>query len=93
MFARSVIAHNTTLPMAKRKITLVWLLALVATTVCGQCPDREQLFKRLIFLRDSSRISPGEQLKELLTYEGLTQNCNDKDDSVHALLFQRIGVM
>src|SRR5262249_26111786 len=35
----------------------------------------------------------GEQLKQLLTYEALVQNCDYKNDSVHAFLLQRIGVI
>ena len=77
----------------KEKSILVCLYALVGMVVCGQCPDRDLLWKRLIFLRDSSHISPEAQLKELLDYEGQVQNCSYKNDSVHAFLLQRIGVM
>ena len=77
----------------KEKLILVCLCALFAMTVFGQCPDRELLSKRIIFLRDSSHISPDEQLKELLGHENRVQNCSYKDDSVHAFLLQRIGVM
>ena len=60
--------------------------------ISGQCPNRDSLEKRLLFLR-SSQISPDEQLKELLHYESMIRTCPYRNDSIHALLLQRIGVM
>lgn len=57
----------------------------------GQCPDRARVWKRLIFLRDSSTLSPSEKLKELLYYEDRIKSCVYQFDSTHALLLQRIG--
>jgi tetratricopeptide (TPR) repeat protein len=59
----------------------------------GQCPPKDSLWKRLIFLRDSSDISSAEQIKELQKYELSLDNCPYRNDSVHALLLQRIGVL
>jgi hypothetical protein len=60
----------------------------------GQCPGRDSLWKRLIFLRDSAfQLSPAEKLKELLTYNARMKNCHYRNDSTHALLMQRIGAM
>ena len=64
----------------------------LAIAISGQCPDRDSLEKRLLFLR-SSQISPDEQLRELLYYESMIKTCPYKNDSIHALLLQRIGVM
>src|ERR1044072_7153130 len=57
----------------------------------GQCADREVLWKRLVFLRDSSKSSLADKLQELLSYEGRIKDCPYKFDSTHALLMQRIG--
>ncbi|HEX4849766.1 MAG TPA: tetratricopeptide repeat protein, partial [Puia sp.] len=57
----------------------------------GNCPDRDSLWKKLIYLRDSSTATPASQLQELLQYEKDIQGCPDAADSTHALLLQRIG--
>ena len=57
----------------------------------GQCPDRDSLWKKLVFLRDSSTLSSSEKLKELLYYKDLIKSCAYRFDSTHALLLQRIG--
>jgi CHAT domain-containing protein len=57
----------------------------------GQCPDRDVLWKRLVFLRDASTLSPAEKLNTLLSYESQMKDCPYKFDSTHALLLQRIG--
>ncbi len=57
----------------------------------GQCPDKDWLWKRLMFLRDSSTSSTAEKLNELLSYESKIKSCSYKFDSTHALLLQRIG--
>jgi hypothetical protein len=57
----------------------------------GQCPDRDFLWHRIIFLRDSSGITPDKQLVELLNYERQMDSCNYRNDSTHAFLLQRIG--
>ena len=67
---------------------------LYAGVSLGQCPQRDSLWKRLIYLRDSAfHLSPTEKLKELLTYEARIKVCNYQNDSTHALLMQRIGGM
>ncbi|MEO7048309.1 MAG: tetratricopeptide repeat protein, partial [Ferruginibacter sp.] len=57
----------------------------------GQCPDRDFLWHRIIFLRDSSSVSPKDQLEELLQYEKEIKKCSYKNDSTHTMLLQRIG--
>ena len=60
--------------------------------LAGQCPDRDVVWKRLVFLRDSSpTLSPTVKLKELQSYEARIKDCPYKFDSTHALLMQRIG--
>ncbi len=59
--------------------------------IYGQCPAKEELWKRLIFLRDSSAASAKEKLTELLQFEANLEACSYKFDSIYGLLFQRIG--
>jgi tetratricopeptide (TPR) repeat protein len=60
--------------------------------LAGQCPDRDVLWNRLVFFRDSSTtLSPADKLNELLSYETKIKDCPYKFDSTHALLMQRIG--
>src|SRR5262245_58503495 len=75
--------------MLKKVFILSSSIILFAISVGAQCLDRDSLWKRLNFLRNSSNTSPSEQLKELLGYEA----CPYGDDSTHALLLQRIGVV
>ena len=56
----------------------------------GICPDRDTLWKRLVFLRDSSRLLPSEQLPELLLYEK-DSKCALWNDSTYEFLLRRIG--
>ena len=78
--------------MLKKDLILSSWVLLLAISVGAQCADRDSLWNRLIFLRNS-KISSSEQLKELLGYEVTIKNCPYKNDSTHALLLQRIGVM
>ncbi len=59
--------------------------------LASQCPDRDVLWKRLVFLRDSSTLSLTDRLHEMLSYEAKIKGCSYKFDSTHALLMQRIG--
>jgi len=61
--------------------------------VSGQCPDKTFLWKRIVFLRDSSTIDGNTQLTELLRYSKGMQNCSSRFDSSYALLLQRIGLL
>ena len=67
-------------------ISLVFSLGL-----SGQCPDRDFLWRRIVYLRDSSNVPFSEQKDELLTYLEKMQVCPYRNDSTHALLLQRIG--
>ncbi len=60
-------------------------------SLSGQCPDRDFLWHRIIFLRDSSGIPPNKQLTELLNYEIQIDKCNYRVDSTKVFLLQRIG--
>ena len=60
-------------------------------SLSAQCPDRDFLWHRIIFLRDSSGVESGKQLDELLGYQKKMDHCSYRNDSTHALLLQRIG--
>ncbi|MEP7107310.1 MAG: CHAT domain-containing tetratricopeptide repeat protein [Ferruginibacter sp.] len=74
------------------KPAIFFMLASMVTSILpGQCPDRGFLWHRIIFLRDTLKNAPEEQLVELLGYEKKIDQCSYKKDSTHALLLQRIG--
>lgn len=74
-----------------RKAFTIACFSICFLTLSGQCPDSEVLYKRILNLRDSSKVSSDEQLTELLTYLEKENGCQYKNDSVHTLLLQRIG--
>ena len=57
----------------------------------GQCPDKNFLEKRIVYLRDSSKFSSQQQLAELHGYLDKMQSCPYRNDSTHARLAKRIG--
>jgi CHAT domain-containing protein len=79
--------------MLKKIFILSSVGILSAIFLMGQCPNKDSLWKRLIFLRTATDISSDEQLKELLRYEQAIKNCPYKEDTTNALLLQRIGVI
>ena len=79
--------------MQKKKFFLICIGLMYLSSLSGQCPDNAVIWKRLVFLSDSSNISPKEQLRELLNNESSFKACLHVEDSVYAYLLQRIGVM
>jgi len=59
-------------------------------SLSGQCPDKQFLWHRIIYLRDSTKIPAKDQLAELFQYLEI-KNCPYQTDSTYALLLQRIG--
>ncbi len=74
-----------------RLFLFIFSAVLFATSLSGQCPDRDSLWKRIVYLRDSSKVLPEQQLVELLFRLSKEKKCADPFDSAHALLLQRIG--
>ncbi|MBC7890087.1 MAG: CHAT domain-containing protein [Ferruginibacter sp.] len=72
---------------------VILLLVLFNLSLPAQCPDRSFLWHRIIFLRDSSTVPSGKQLEELLGYHKKINQCKYRNDSTHALLLQRIGIL
>ena len=60
-------------------------------SLSGQCPDRDYLWNRIIYLRDSSNWAPEKQLDELSSYQKAMNQCGYRNDSTNAFLLQRIG--
>ena len=78
--------------MINKRLFLIIYCLLQVLLLSGQCPERQPLYQRIIYLRDSSGSVPAAQkLKELLGYESQLKKCGYPADSVHALLLQRIG--
>jgi CHAT domain-containing protein len=70
---------------------IIVVIILLSYSLSGQCPDRDFLWRRIIYLRDSSRVPSEEQKAELLRYLDKVKSCPYKNDSTHALLLQRLG--
>jgi CHAT domain-containing protein len=74
------------------KYCLVFLVAvLCSVSVAAQCPLGKELWRRIVYLRDSSSIPPAQQLAELSERLEQIKNCPDPFDSSYTLLLQRIG--
>ncbi len=74
------------------KTGLIFLSFLfIITLLTGQCPDRSFVYKRIIYLRDTLKNSPKEQLYELTGYFNILTQCKFTKDSTYALLLQRLG--
>lgn len=79
--------------LARKFFIVPCLSFLFVLSLSAQCPDRDFLWKKLIFIRDADTSSPDQQLKELLNYEEKIKDCPYRNDSTHAYLLQRIGVV
>ncbi|MEP6712667.1 MAG: CHAT domain-containing protein [Ferruginibacter sp.] len=74
-----------------RILTFFILFCICSQSLPGQCPGRDFLWNRIIYLRDSSETPKEEQLKELSGYLEKINQCPYKNDSTQTLLLQRIG--
>jgi CHAT domain-containing protein len=79
--------------MNKKILILFFFGFLHVSLSSGQCPDRDSLWNRLVFLRNSSTILPSEQLRELLVFEARMKNCPYSGDSTNEFLLRRIGAV
>ena len=80
------------LPAMLKQIFILFSSILFTASLQGQCPDRDILWKRIIYLRDSSKASK-EQLAELYGYLNKMNSCPYKNDSTHEALLRRIGMV
>jgi CHAT domain-containing protein len=74
----------------KHLLSIIVFYVLVGT-LSAQCPDKNFLWHRITYLRDSSKMPLADQRNELVGYLQQINNCPYKSDSVVALLYQRIG--
>ena len=81
--------------MEKKIYILIVFTLLLSLLLTAQCPERNLLWKRITFFRDSAAFSPppARQLEELLKYERSITDCAYRFDTTHALLLQRIGAL
>src|SRR4026209_1615982 len=74
-----------------RFLLILFIQSVLFSALSGQCPDRDFLWNRIIYLRDIARPPEKEQLSELLNYLEKMSDCPYKNDSTHSFLLQRIG--
>ena len=75
--------------MAK-KLFILSFITLLTAFLRGQCPSGN-LWARLVYLRDSSKLHPEEQLNKLFSILDSMSHCSYQDDSTHSFLVARIG--
>ncbi|MDH7461262.1 CHAT domain-containing protein [Chitinophagaceae bacterium 26-R-25] len=76
-----------------RAFICIFLLLTISSSLSAQCPDRDVLFKRTLYLRDSVKGYSEDYLKELLQYKSNINKCAYKEDTTHANLLLTLGVM
>jgi tetratricopeptide (TPR) repeat protein len=74
-----------------KPVLILTIFLSVAGSLAGQCPARDFLWNRIIYLRDSSEVPASAQLAELNGYLGQIDQCPYRHDSTHALLLLRVG--
>jgi CHAT domain-containing protein len=74
-------------------ITLTLCFLAFKAHAQAQCPDRDSLYKRIIYLRDSTRPAPDIQLQQLQPYVERMERCHYTADSTYTTLLQRIGAL
>jgi hypothetical protein len=74
-----------------RLILLIFFIGFFSISLSAQCAGRDILWKRIVYLRDSSSVPADQQLKELLSWQNDIKNCPDPYDSAYTLLLSRIG--
>ena len=78
---------------AVKYITLsLYFLGLTAQAP-AQCPNRDSLYKQIVYLRDSTRNAPDIQLERLLPFVEKMERCGFTADSIYTTLLQRIGAL
>jgi CHAT domain-containing protein len=77
--------------MVKKLILLICCCFLLQPPGHAQCPDKTILQKRLIYLLYNPKLSPKEELPELLQYQDKMKDCPYRNDSTHVLLLRKIA--
>src|SRR4051812_46410629 len=71
-------------------ILLIWYLISIMS-LSGQCPDRDLLWKRIIYFKGSSRVPTQKELEELLSSLEKLSDCPYKNDTTHVSLLRVIA--
>jgi CHAT domain-containing protein len=77
--------------MCKRLAVLLSYGLLYSITLSGQCLGREELWNKLVQLRDSANITQQIQLRLLLAEESKLKSCPAQIDSAYTFLLRRIA--
>lgn len=76
-----------------RFFVCIFLLLTISSSLSAQCPDRDVLFKRAVYLRDSVKVYSEDYMQELLQYKASINKCAYKGDTTHANLLLTLGIM
>ncbi|WP_276501202.1 CHAT domain-containing protein [Terrimonas pollutisoli] len=76
--------------MRRGLLILISSVLLLTASLSGQCPDKDFLFKRIRFVKDSSGFTPQEKIAELLGYLDKMDSCPYRNDSTHVFLLRKI---
>ena len=77
--------------MLKHLCSWIASVFLLNMALPAQCPEQGTLFNRLLYIRDSSKLSAKEKLAELHGYLSTMKNCPYRNDSTHLALLNLIG--
>ena len=77
--------------MGNKILILFYFPLCFSISAYTQCVNSDSLWRRLIFIRDSSTNTVDQDLQEMIIYQNRQEKCNAKKDSGYALLMQRIG--
>ncbi|MDI3319167.1 CHAT domain-containing protein [Pinibacter soli] len=76
-----------------RFFVCIFLLLTISSSLSAQCPDKDVLFKRVLYVRDSVKGYSEGCMKELLQYKTSINKCVYKEDTTHANLLLTLGLM
>ncbi len=79
------------LSMGEKILILIFFPLLLSVSAFTQCMSSDSLWRRLIFIRDSSTNTTEQDLHEMIIFQNRLEKCDSKKDSGYALLMQRIG--
>jgi CHAT domain-containing protein len=77
--------------MGGKLLLLIFYSLLSVPSVYSQCINSDSLWKRLVFIRDSSANPVNQDLQEMLHFQFRIDRCQGNYDSSYGLLLQRIG--
>jgi CHAT domain-containing protein len=79
--------------MRKRSFLLIVNTLLFFLSLSGQCPGRDSIWKKLLYLRSAGNIPLNEKLNELSGYEAKIKGYTCPGDSIQPFLLALMGVV